>query len=220
MKMTLEENKKEGFFVKYKKWIVALISLQLIPTILVLGTFFSIAIYLFINNDSNWHPYKSYIQRGYEVGVDEGIKDREALPRWDENAPLGTGPRSNIDFTYRDKTPWYIYEKETDRLKERAYKEKETYLLQFPESEIEEKRVEMKLKNIQLSLELELQKRFRTALGFYADYVKKQVDRSKYTDEKEYQQALRDKAWKVGYIHGYAIGRIDDKDLFHKSPAL
>jgi hypothetical protein len=201
MKMTLEENKKEGFFVKYKKWIVALISLQLIPTIVVLGTFFSIAIYLFINNDSNWHPYKSYIQSGYSEGMADSNKDRGIL---------------DTEIKYITETPWNKYRDETNLLKKQVMIEKDEYLSSFPEAERGVKRAEMTVENIKLPLEQKLHKRFTEALDFYADYVKKQVDRSKYASEKEYQQALREEAWKRGYEYGYAKGWLTDKVFLRK----
>ena len=201
MRMKMEEDKRDGFFVKYKKWIVALISLQLIPTILVLGTFFSIAIYLFINNDSNWHPYKSYIESGYKEGVEDGNKDRRILKE---------------EVKYLNDTPWEKYDEETTLLKKQVMIEKDEYLSSFPEAERGVKRAEMTVENIKLPLEQKLHKRFTEALDFYADYVKKQVDRSKYASEKEYQQALREEAWKRGYEYGYAKGWWTDKAFLSK----
>ena len=64
----------------------------------------------------------------------------------------------------------------------------------------------MKLDNIKLPLQLELEKRFRTGVNFYADYVKQRVQRESFASDEEYQKALQDEAWKVGYAHGYREG--------------
>jgi hypothetical protein len=99
--------------------------------------------------------------------------------------------------------------RETDKLKEKVALEKEEYLSQFPESERGSKLAEMKLDNIKLPLQLELDKRFKTGLDFYADYVQQRVKRESFASDEEYQKALQDEAWKVGYEHGYCNGVSD-----------
>ena len=93
-----------------------------------------------------------------------------------------------------------------NELKEKVALEKGEYLSQFPESERGSKLAEMKLANIKLPLQLELEKRFRTGVNFYADYVQQRVKRESFATEEEYQKALQDEAWKVGYAFGYLGG--------------
>jgi len=64
----------------------------------------------------------------------------------------------------------------------------------------------MKLHNIKLPLQLELDKRFKSGLSFYADHVKQRIDRSNFLSDEAYNKALEDEAWKVGYAHGYREG--------------
>jgi hypothetical protein len=101
------------------------------------------------------------------------------------------------------------YYRKTNKLKEKVALEKEEYLSQFPESERGSKLAEMKLDNIKLPLQLELDKRFKTGLDFYADYVKQRVKREYFASDAEYQKALQDEAWKAGYEHGYCNGVSD-----------
>lgn len=181
---TMTEQKQLSFFGKYKKWLIALIGIQLIPLMFLVILFGGGAIYLFMNNDSNFHPYKSYIERGFRAGHEDGIKDYVS----------GQNPSSSL---------WQNYRWETRVLKEKVVLEKEEYLLQFPESERGTKLAEMKINNIKLPLQLELEKRFKNGLDFYADYVKQRVKREDFTSDAEYQEALQDEAWKVGYEYGY-----------------
>lgn len=64
----------------------------------------------------------------------------------------------------------------------------------------------MKRDNIKLPLELELNKRFTNALQFYTDFVEKKVKRENYESDKEYQETLKEEAWKAGYEQGYKKG--------------
>ena len=180
------QDQPQSFFVKYKKWLIALSSLYLIPRVLMISAIIGASIYLYVNNDTNYHPFKSYILSGLKAGHADGAKDS-----------IGA------------KVPWSLwlkYDVRTDKLKEKVALEKKEYLSQFPESERGSKLAEMKLDNIKLPLQLELEKRFRTGLDFYADYVKQRVKRESFNSDEEYQKALQDEAWKVGYAHGYREG--------------
>ena len=179
--------KPQSFLVKYKKWLIALGSLYLIPRILMISAIIAGSIYLYVNNDTNYHPFKSYILSGFKAGHADGARDEVS----------GQRPKSTL---------WNKYWWETDKLKEKVALEKEEYLSQFPESERGSKLAEMKLDNIKLPLQLELDKRFKTGLDFYADYVKQRVKRESFASDAEYQKALQDEAWKVGYTHGYQEG--------------
>jgi hypothetical protein len=177
----------QSFLVKYKKWLIALGGLYLIPRILMISVIIGASIYLYVNNDTNFHPFKSYIVSGFREGHVDGAK----------NHVSGQNPSSSL---------WQSYRWETRGLKEKVVLEKEEYLARFPESERGSKLAEMKLDNIKLPLQLELDKRFKTGLDFYADYVKQRVKRESFTSDEEYQKALQDEAWKVGYEHGYRNG--------------
>jgi hypothetical protein len=181
------QDQPQSFFVKYKKWLIALGGLYLIPTILMISAIIGASIYLYVNNDTNFHPFKSYILSGFKAGHADGTKDKVS----------GQRPTSTL---------WNKYWWETDKLKEKVALEKEEYLSQFPESERGSKLAEMKLDNIKLPLQLELDKRFKTGLDFYADYVKQRVKRESFASDAEHQKALQDEAWKVGYTHGYREG--------------
>ncbi|MCP5363422.1 MAG: hypothetical protein H6911_05670 [Rickettsiaceae bacterium] len=181
------QDQPQSFLVKYKKWLIALGSLYLIPRILMISAIIAGSIYLYVNNDTNYHPFKSYILSGVREGHADGSK----------NHVSGQIPSSTL---------WSDYWWETRNLKEKVALEKEEYLAQFPESERGSKLAEMKLDNIKLPLQLELDKRFKTGLDFYADYVQQRVKRESFATEEEYQKALQDEAWKVGYAHGYREG--------------
>ena len=181
------QDQPQSFLVKYKKWLIALGSLYLIPRILMISAIIGASIYLYVNNDTNYHPFKSYILSGFKAGHADGEKDEVS----------GQRPSSSL---------WDNYWWETDKLKEKVALEKEEYLSQFPESERGSKLAEMKLDNIKLPLQLELDKRFKTGLDFYADYVNQRVKRESFASDAEYQKALQDEAWKVGYTHGYQEG--------------
>lgn len=189
MNMTMtQECKQQSFFEKYKKWIVALIGLQLVPVVLLLTIFGGAAIYVFINDDTNFHPYKSYIMKGFHAGYSEGLKDKiwKEAPEW---------------------TDWMRYDNETEQLQKLVLAEQKEYLSQFPKSERGIKLAEMKQQGIKLPMQQKLDKRFKTGLDFYADYVDQRVNRNSYQSEEEYNKALTDMAWKVGYAHGYIEGR-------------
>ncbi len=181
------QDQPQNFLVKYKKWLIALGSLYLIPRILMISAIIGASIYLYVNNDTNFHPFKSYILSGFKAGHADGTKDKVS----------GQRPTSTL---------WNKYWWDTDKLKEKVALEKEEYLSQFPESERGSKLAEMKLDNIKLPLQLELDKRFKTGLDFYADYVQQRVKREAFASDEEYQKALQDEAWKVGYAHGYQEG--------------
>jgi hypothetical protein len=183
-----EQNTTQSFFAKYKKWFVALIGIQLLPTILMIGGLVSMVVYSVATNDVHYHPYKSYIISGAEVGYPEGKKDKHSGGK--------TSPSS-----------WSHYKYDTRKLKKEVFKEKEEYLVQFLESERGLKLAEMKINNIKLPLQLELDKRFTSGLDFYADYVKQRVSRDDWASDEDYQKALQNEAWKVGYDHGYKEGR-------------
>ena len=181
------QNQPPSFLVKYKKWLIALGSLYLIPRILMISAIIGASIYLYVNNNTNFHPFKSYILSGFKAGHADGTRDEVS----------GQRPKSTL---------WDKYRWETDKLKEKVALEKEEYLSQFPESERGSKLAEMKLDNIKLPLQLELDKRFKSGLDFYADYVQQRVKRESFAIEEEYQKALQDEAWKIGYTHGYIVG--------------
>jgi hypothetical protein len=182
-----EHNTTQSFFEKYKKWFIALIGMQLIPATLMIGGFMSMVVYFYVNDDANFHPYKSYVVSGFEVGYVDGGKayvSGKTVP-W---------------------TIWLNYKYDTDKLKEKVLKEKDEYLAQFPESERGSKLAEMKINNIKLPLQLELDKRFTDGLDFYADHVKQRINRDDWASDEDYQKALKNEAWKVGYAHGYREG--------------
>ncbi|CAF2067595.1 unnamed protein product [Rotaria magnacalcarata] len=168
-----QQNKTQGFFIKYKKWLIALGGLYLIPRILMITSIVGGSIYLYVNNDTNYHPFKSYIVSGFKAGHADGAKDEVS----------GQRPSSSLWNTY-----WW----ETDKLKKK--------------SERGAKLAEMKLENIKLPLQLELDKRFITGLDFYADYVKQRIKRESFKSDSEYHKALEDEAWKAGYAFGYNEG--------------
>jgi hypothetical protein len=182
-----KQNSTQSFFQKYKKWILTIIGIQLVPTIIVLSVIIGGIGYSMMNNDVNFHSYKSYIISGFKQGHSDGI----------ENHVSGT------------KVPWHLwlnYKYDTDKLKEKMLIEKEEYLSQFSESERGSKLAEMKINNIKLPLQKELDRRFTSGLDFYADHVKQRVKREDFASDLEYQAALQDEAWKVGYAHGYREG--------------
>ena len=194
---TTEQNAIQSFYSKYKKWIHALIGINLIPTLFVIAIFLGSAIYIFINNDTNWHPYKSYIRSGYYAGYEDGWKDEHTIDPQSARTALSA-------------TPWREYEWETEILEKEVIKEKDQYLAQFPKEQRNEKLIEMKIEGKTLPLELKLKKRFKYGIDFYAALTKQLVKREAYNSEKEYQQALRDTAWKLGYSFGYYSGLSGD----------
>ena len=143
-------------------------------------------------NDNDYHTFKSYILSGVREGHADGLKNYV---------------KSSFETRLAvASSPWRKYKSETRNLKEKVALEKKEYLSQFPESERGSKLAEMKLDNIKLPLQLELEKRFRTGVNFYADYVQQRVKRESFASDEEYQKALQDEAWKVGYAFGYNYG--------------
>jgi hypothetical protein len=186
------QNQPQSFLVKYKKWLIALGSLYLTPRILMISAIIGGFIYLHSMNDNDYHTFKSYILSGVREGHADGLKNYV---------------KSSFETRLAvASSPWRKYKSETRNLKEKAALEKEEYLSQFPESERGSKLAEMKLDNIKLLLQLELDKRFKSGLDFYADYVKQRVKRESFASDAEYQKALQDEAWKVGYEYGYRNG--------------
>lgn len=197
MSMTMtQENKQQSFFTKYKKWIIAFVGLQLVPVVILLVIFGGGAIYIFSNNDTNFHPYKSYIMKGFRAGFSEGVKDYSRDGRYEARVKLHS-------------TPWSVYEDETSKIKKEVTIERSEYLQQFPESERGIKLAEMKQQGIKLPLQQQLDKRFTRGVDFYADYVKQRVNRNNYDSDEEYNKALKDMAWKVGFEYGYYAGLAD-----------
>lgn len=195
IKVVKGQKTTESFIAKYKKWIIALVGIQLIPTILVISTVIVSVIYHYANNDTHFHPYKSYIISGFKVGFKDGEKDHN----------------SDKSFRIREILPstiWDNYDFETEEMQKRLLQEKEDYLAQFPESEKSIKRAEIKLNNIKLPLQIEVEKRFTSGLQFYAHYIDQKVKREKYNSDIEYNNALDDEAWKVGYAEGYRQGKM------------
>ena len=182
-----EQNTAQSFFTKYKKWFVALIGIHLIPSILLIGGFIGVIVYSYVNNDVNFHPYKSYIISGFDEGHSDGIKN-------------------HVSGKTLPSTPWTKYSSNTWRLKKQVIIEKTEHLSQFPKSEQGIKLAEMKLNNIKLPLELELEKRLTSGEDFYADYVAQRIKRNDFTSDQKYQEALKIEAWKVGYAFGYEEG--------------
>ena len=99
------QNQPQSFLVKYKKWLIALSSLYLIPRILMIGAIIGASIYLYVNNDTNYHPFKSYIISGFKEGYADGSK----------NHVSGQIPSSSL---------WDNYWWETRNLKEKVALEK------------------------------------------------------------------------------------------------
>lgn len=186
-----EQNSTQSFFIKYRKWLIAAVSIQLIPGILLMCTFLGVMIYQVVNSETRGHPYKSSIVKGFNQGVDDGNKDH------------GVGNRTS---DYSIQTPWYKYSEETEQIKKQILQEKDKLLGQLPENERGSKRAEMKLDGTKLPLEEQLENRFARPLAFYADYVANRIKREAYSSEQEYNLALKKEAWKVGYEYGYGEG--------------
>jgi hypothetical protein len=182
----VEKNTTQSFLKKYKKWFVALIGFQVIPLILLVCAVIGSIAYSYVNNGFS-HSYKPYIISGFK----EGHSDGATYHVFGKKAPI---------------TLWWKYKCDTGRLKDKVLLEKKEYLSQFPESERGAKLAEMKLNNIKLPLQLELDKRFTSGLAFYTDHVKQRVKREGLATDAEYQEVLQDEAWKVGYAHGYNEG--------------
>jgi hypothetical protein len=192
---------EESIFVKkYKKWIAAGLGIYITPLVTILISIIFFATYSFFDSEIRWHPYVKYINGGYNVGLDDGDRDKKLA---DSTAPMGQFHETR----YLDTIPWLNYKSETKKLKKQVIQEKDDYLAQFPEKERREKLVEMHANEIRLPLQLELDKRFDHPISFYTDYVAKKVKRENYKSDTDYQKALELEAWKVGYEYGYARGR-------------
>ena len=195
-KLNIEQ--QENIFTKYKKWIVAGVGLHLLPTIVCFAGIIGYGTYSYFTSEIRWHPYQRYIYGGYNIGIEDGAKDRKGTTSMDSNR------------SYLDNIPWVIYEEETRKLKKQALEEKDKYLAEIPSDKRGEKLAEMKLDNFKLPLEVELDKRFDQAIDFYTDYVAKRVKREDYKNDAKYQKALEREAWVAGYEYGYARGRVRD----------
>ncbi len=186
-----EQGSIEQFLIRYKKWFIAALGLHMIPGLIFFSTVIGIIVYGYVGSDIRWHSYRPHIEAGYGAGLRDGNKDRGSLPRRTD---------------YLDATPWEQYKMETTRIQERAAKERDEYLAQFPENERGAKRAEMSAQDIKLPLELELEKRFRHGRDFYTDYVAKKIKREDYANDKEHIEAMQTEGWKLGYAYGYGKG--------------
>lgn len=178
-----QEQKQQSFFIKYKKWIVTLSTIWLLPTILVICAVIVSTIYSY--NKTYYNSYNGHILSGFKQGFqDAPRKDRKSLI----------------------STPWSEYETHTLYLKKTVVTEQKEYLLQFPESDRGIKLAEMRQQGIELPTQKQLKGRFTNGLDFYADYVSQQINRSNYNSDKEYNEALEKEGWKLGYAEGYREG--------------
>lgn len=196
-----EQNVPQNIFIKYRKWLIAAISIHLIPGILLLCTFLGVMIHVYVSDDILWHPYRPHIQAGYEAGLKDGNKDRGLLEK---------------RYNYIDATPWEQYQNETPHIQKQAAKERDEYLAKFPENERGAKRAEMSVQNIKLPLELEAENRFTDGIDFYTDYVAKNVIRADYANDKEHLKAMQSEGWKLAYAYGYGTGWISDASEFSR----
>ena len=80
------QDQPQNFLVKYKKWLIALGSLYLIPRILMISAIIGASIYLYVNNDTNFHPFKSYILSGFKAGHADGSEIQFGCGGWERNA--------------------------------------------------------------------------------------------------------------------------------------
>lgn len=181
-----QDNKQQSLFMKYKKWIIALSSILLLPTILIICAVMGSIIYSYNSTYSN--SYNRYIVAGFKQGFNDA-------------------PSKNKDNLI--STPWSKYKTETSSIKKIASSEEKEYLLQFPESERGIKLAEMNQQGIKLPVQKQLERRFTNGLNFYADYLKERINRGNYNSDQEYQLALEKEAWKLGYAEGYRQGIFD-----------
>lgn len=183
---------KEDFFQRNKKLIIAFVGLQFAPLILVGAGLFGMAIWMYSNNDANFHPYKYLIIDGYNKGLKDGAKDKN---KYDSVFSVDLGD-----------SPWTKYYSKTIDLKPLIKKELKEYLAQFPEDERSKKIFEKKQNNILLPMERKYNERFHNPVEFYTDYVAKKIKRENYDSDSAYQQAMKKEAWGVGYGDGYIKG--------------
>ena len=194
-----QQNTTQSFFIKYRKWLIAAVSIQLIPGILLMCTFLGIMLSEYFGDDIRWHSYRPHIEAGYHAGLKDGNKDRGSLPKRRD---------------YLDATPWKQYQKETPLMQERAAKERDEYLAQFSENERGAKRAEMSAKNLKLPLELELEKRYRHGIDFYTDYVAEKIKREDYANDKDHLKAMQTEGQNLSYTYGYGEGWNWDANMF------
>lgn len=197
-----EQGSIEQFLIRYKKWFIAALGLHMIPGLIFFSTVIGIIVYGYVGSDTRWHAYRPHIEAGYGAGISDGIKDRGSLPKRGD---------------YRG-TPWGQYQTETPRIQERARKERDEYLAQFPENERGAKRAEMSAQNIKLPLELEAEKRFVHGVDFYTDYVAQKIKRENYATDKEHLEAMQTEGWKLGYAYGYGEGWMNDESILRRYP--
>ncbi|MDG1437098.1 MAG: hypothetical protein P8P83_04920 [Rickettsiaceae bacterium] len=76
-KKLIDQQAEENIFVKYKKWFIAAVGVQMIPGILLLMTLLGMMIYNYVDSAIHWTPYKQNIYSGYNIGLEEGIKDKK-----------------------------------------------------------------------------------------------------------------------------------------------
>ena len=185
-----EQDIVQGFFKKNKKWFIGLIGAHFIIPFIVLGTVVSVSIYVAKQEYARSKPFKFEIVNGYDDGYQDGLKD------------IGHKDKTLTALNLQN-TAWYKYKSETEEIKKNATREKEEYLSRFLESERISKLAEIRLNKVQLPLQLELKQRFLKPFEFYIDYVERRVKRKLFKSDEEYNKALEEEAWKVGYYYGY-----------------
>jgi len=198
-KITMGQQTNENTFVKYKKWIIAGLSVYIVPTLILAGLFITYITYGYFGSELRSHPYQQYIYGGYNVGVQDGDKDKGSHRRWSEEYYQNK--------SYLDNIPWLDYKEETEVLQKAVIVEKDEYLAQFTGSERGEKLAEMRIKNIKLPMQQKLDERISNVATFYTDYVEKKIKRENYKGDDEYNEALVHEAWRLGYEYGYGSGR-------------
>ena len=198
-KITMGQQANENVFVKYKKWIIAGLSVYIVPTLILAVLFITYITYGYFGSELRSHPYQQYIYGGYNVGVQDGDKDKGSHRRWSEEYYQNK--------SYLDNIPWLDYKEETEVLQKAVIVEKDEYLAQFTGSERGEKLAEMRINNIKLPMQQKLDARISNVATFYTDYVEKKIKRENYKGDDEYNEALLHEAWRPGYEYGYGSGR-------------
>ena len=191
----------QNIFIKYKKWIIAAIGVQVIPTLLFIITLIGFMVYSYTSSEIRGHPYMQYIYGGYNIGVEDGAKDK-GLANDHESGEYSKSRESLMH------TPWVIYRVETTKLKKQTLKEKEGYIESFPVAERGAKLADMNINNIKLPLQQKLDQRYKQAINFFIDLVTERVDRGNFLSDEAYNKALEQVAWKLGYEYGYGKGRV------------
>ena len=197
--ITMGQRANENIFVKYKKWIIAGLSVYIVPTLILAVLFITYITYGYFGSDLRSHPYQQYIYGGYNVGVQDGDKDKGSHRRWSKEYYQNK--------SYLDDIPWLDYKEETEVLQKAVIVEKDEYLAQFTGSERGKKLAEMRIKNIKLPMQQKLDARISNVATFYTDYVEEKIKRENYKSDDEYNEALIHEAWRLGYEYGYAKGR-------------